>query len=598
MTIRKEVFLTPIGIFWIYQAAAILVIMIFRFLFPGEAAPLAHFAFSWRLTRGLLAYIDLFPALSFTAFVIPFGFQKKLADDGALGGAKINPFSSQFFDAIKKPVICTIMAAVIFGLLFSLVLPLVREREASLRYRGRLYGLAGGLAKENAELGRWEDTAQFLAVCERIWPNGPDVAKIKIESDIRNEQRLFAKPGALYERSDNAGAGPQPLSATEALALAEAALGEERFFDAHWLATLGGRLAGPGSAETALASRLAGRAWNGVNSLAPNINESRAFNIYRLKREGYDALLAQDWIRAYYIFYELSGLSPDDPDTVKYFAMSEDGVKQLAFFIDEVELTMGSILTGAVFSLPVGNSGGRLVMRVSSLSTSSDSAYGMGLELIAFDGGGRPVWSMAAPYAKFSPVAPDSSPLPSMAILFRALDRADKNISWEPSFLSELGAHSLEIPAGRSDAALALSVSWEDFLLLSGIHRGIKGLSVMELRNAADRLGDYGYQREVFEAELLRRFTEPLFFLPMAIFALIMGWRYRALRNPRYMGVPMLGILPLVFYGIEYFSLGWINNLGIYAVVSVGLTAAAIFFGTGILVLFILSLIMLAAQHS
>jgi lipopolysaccharide export LptBFGC system permease protein LptF len=144
---------------------------------------------------------------------------------------------------------------------------------------------------------------------------------------------------------------------------------------------------------------------------------------------------------------------------------------------------------------------------------------------------------------------------------------------------------------------LALSVSWDGFVLLSSINRGLMGLSPAELRLAAESLGNYGYQREVFEAELLRRFSEPLFFLPLAVFAIVIGWRYRALKRPRYMGIPMLGILPLVFNGAEYFSRGWINDLGIWAVVSVGFTTAAVFFGIGVFVLLVISLITLAAQH-
>jgi len=63
------------------------------------------------------------------------------------------------------------------------------------------------------------------------------------------------------------------------------------------------------------------------------------------------------------------------------------------------------------------------------------------------------------------------------------------------------------------------------------------------------------------------------------------------------MAVPMLGILPLVFNGAVHLCRGGINNLGIWAVVLIGFTGAAISFAIGILILVILSLIILAAQH-
>jgi lipopolysaccharide export LptBFGC system permease protein LptF len=145
---------------------------------------------------------------------------------------------------------------------------------------------------------------------------------------------------------------------------------------------------------------------------------------------------------------------------------------------------------------------------------------------------------------------------------------------------------------------LVLPVSWDNFLLLTNIRRGLSGLTLVDLRRAAENLGTYGHQGQVFEAELLRRFTEPLLLLPLGIAAIVAGWRFRALKRPRYMGIPMLLILPVVFTGVEHFVRHWVNNLGIWAVVSFGFTFAAVFFGIGVLVLLILSLIALAAQHS
>jgi hypothetical protein len=59
----------------------------------------------------------------------------------------------------------------------------------------------------------------------------------------------------------------------------------------------------------------------------------------------------------------------------------------------------------------------------------------------------------------------------------------------------------------------------------------------------------------------------------------------------------MLVILPAVFNGAVHFSRNWLNNLGIWAVVSLGFSTAAVFFAVGIVVLLVLSLITLAAAH-
>jgi len=587
--INKDSVFSPLGTFIIYVLASALAILGFRFIFPGEAAPLAYYFTSWRLIRSLLDFLGLFPALALSALIIPFGFK-------IIAREKFTPFSKNFLSSIRMSIITAIAAAAVYCALFFLVLPLARNYETNLRYQGRLYRLARERAEEFAGIYDWIDAAQFVAVCESIWPMGPEISKLKTRTEIETEIEWITpevNPDPKAETSYGSGE-PQPVDATEALALAETALAEERYFDAHWLATLGGRLARPGSIEESSATRLAGRAWSGVNSLAPNAIETKAYSIYKLKRDGYEALVAEEWIRSYYIFRELIELSPGDPDVSKYLALSENEVKTAAFFIDEIEMSLGTILTGAVFSFPLNR--GRLVMRISSLSTFPDSAYGIDVEILAFNSEGNPLWGIKAPYTKMLPLTsalldgiPDSPS--SVSVLMRALDRTDSSKHWEP----ESQGMGQSAPAG---VQMPLSISWDNFLLLSKVRRGLSGLSIADLRLASLNLGTYGYQRQVFEAELLRRFAEPLFLLPLGFFAIIIGWRFRALKRARYMGILMLGILPVVLNGVVHFCRGWLNNLGIWTVVSLGFTTAAICLGAGIMVLLVLSLILLAAQHS
>ena len=578
---KKISLFSPLGIFFIYTLAGGLAIMLFRFILPGEAAPLPHFSLSWRLIRGLLDYLALFPALALSALIIPFGFKVQPKET-------IDPFSPRFLQSLKMSIVTAIVAAALYGLLFSLALPLARDYEANLRFQGQVFRLAREQAQEHAFRGQWAEAAQFLAINERIWPGSYQIARLAGEVENRLEERRGAAE-PLFDTTaeiEPPSLVPRPPGVTEALSMADTALAEERFFDAHWLATLALRLARPDSPEAAAARRLASMAWNGVNSLQPSVQETRAFNIFRLKLEGYQALTAEEWIRAYYIFLELLELSPADPDAHRFFAMSEVGLRQVAFFIDEMDRSLGQIQTGAVFSLPLGL--GRLVARFRSLSVSSDSAYGMGVEILSFDRDGRLLWSMEAPYAKILPLALDRGP--GIAVLLRALDRLDQSQRWEPVTRS-FGQ------SAPDTAQISLSISWNDFVLLSNVRRGVPVLSVADLQTAAENLRPYGYKPEVFQVELIRRFAEPLLLLLMGILAITVGWRLRALGVPRFMGILMLGLMPAVFFTAVNFCRGWVNNLGILAVLSLGFTTAAFLFAAVAAVLFILLLILLAAQH-
>jgi hypothetical protein len=586
---------SPPAVFILYMAASGLAILAFRFIFPGEAVPIPYFARSWRIIRGLLDFLNLFPALTMSALVVPFGIAAAYEEE-------YSSFSPKFFQSIKGPVIIAISAAAVYGLLFFLVLPLVQDWEANTRSEGGLYRLARERAREHGKAGEWPEASRFIAVCERIWPDSPEMASLKNEAAIHLEEYRFEeedeRAAARAEAAeDNRGAGfsafpgeRQPIDAVEALSMGETAFGGERYYDAHWLATLAERIAKPGSPEAVDASRLASRAWNALQSLAPTARESRIYSVFRLKQSGYEAMISGDWIRAYYIFQELSDLSPEDPDVVKFFAQSQRGAQEIAFFIDEIELGMGESLTGAVFSLPAGkvNGGpGRGVLRFSGLSGFPDYAYGMGLEYMSFDGEGRPVSRLEAPYAKILPTRPGDRP--RTVILMRALDRYDRNLRRDPVWTGAAAA--------SAETRLLLDIGYEDFLLLSQVRRGIDKLRMGELFSAARTAGSGGYISEVFEAEMIYRLSIPLFFLPLAILSIVIGWRYRAKKRPRYLFIPMLPLLPPVFYGLVCLYRTVLNTLGVWAVISLGFSTALIICVAGLTVLFIISLIILAAQH-
>lgn len=596
-------FLSPPGIFILYIIACGLVLMGFRFIFPGEAAPVPYFSRSWRIIRGLLDFINLFPALVMSALVIPFG-------RAALAEEEYTSFSPRFFQIIKGPVITAICAAVVYGVLFFLALPLLRDQELNKRSEGNLYRLARERAHVHGQEGEWLEAARFIAICDRIWPNSPEMSGLKDQAAIHLEAYRFEedkdRAAARTEAAgDVRGAGVsvlpgqrQPVNVTEALVMGKAALAEERYFDAHWLATLAGRIAGPDSLEAADAARLAGLAWSAVQSLAPTARESRLYAAFRLKQSGYEAMVSGDWIRAYYIFQELLTLSPDDPDAANFFVKSEQGAREVAFFIEEMELAMGEVLTGAVFSLPVSGANGRPrrgVLRFSGLSGFSDYSYGIGLEYISFDGNARPVSRVEAPYAKILPIRPGDQP--QTAVLMQALDRHDRNHRWGPLWAADPVLPPLPEEAAPGETQLLLDISYEDFLLLSRTRRGLDNLQLGELFSAARHLGSAGYLPEVFEAEIVYRLSVPLFFLPLSILSIVIGWQFRAKRRPRYIFIPLLPLLPLVFNGLIRLCRNILNTTGIWAVISLGFSATLGIFIAVLALLFVLSLIFLAAQH-
>jgi len=592
MEIKKESLSAPPSISFAYFFGACVCILIYRVIFPGEYPPLPVFTRQWGLIRGVLTIIALFPALAFSALVIPFGIA---SDEKTFRG-----FSPHLFQRMMAPLITAICASGLYALLFFLALPVAQNYEANLRYKGDIYYLAKERAQVHKQAGEWSEAFQFISLCESIWENSPELAALQAEIDVYLEESLVndrhwasddTSARSLNSASVSALPGQgTPANASDAIALGETALKEGRLFDAHWLATLARRIAKEGSPEVTSAARLAANAWNQIETLQPTRAEQKAFAIYRLKLSGYEAMISGDWIRAYYIFQELLGLTPTDPDAEKFFKASEKGTKESAFFIDEMEISLGETLTNIIFSLPGNVNKQRSVMRVASFSAHPDYAYGTGIEFMVFDAATRMMLNLRAPYAKFLPITIDDKP--QVLVMMRSLDRHDRTKRWEPEWDGQnRTAYNPET------AQITLNISYETFLMLSEMRQRLPSLYINSLFTAAKMAGETGYIAEVFQAEILNRLGACLFFLPMAVIVIIVGWNFRARHHPRYLFALAIPVLPLVFNGLTFLYRTIFNTIGISLIVNFGFSAALTALIVILSVSFVLSLIALAAQH-
>jgi hypothetical protein len=610
---NKEKFSPPI-VFAAYMAASFIAICAFRYFFPGNDERLiGYFDFKWRLFNGIINFIGLYPCLAFSALVIPFGL-KEHTEGGYAGSTFVGNkgFSPQFLQYITLPVITASAAAALYGLLFFLALPLASNARSAILERGELYQTAKARAVACSADREWAEANQFIEICETIWPKSEEIEKLK--SDINSALTKYHL-SLLDEKTpqDEAGELPpvagNPVDSIEAMGLAEAAFNEGRYYDAHWLATLAGRLARRGSAEIPTAAALAARAWDMISSREPNAEEKERFSLFRMKRGAYEAMLEGDWITAFYTFQELLDLTPNDPDVENYFEASKKGLANVAFFIDELDLALGTVQKAVIFSLPVYNplsaglpetpaesrrDEGRLVLRFDSLTTLSNYSYAWVPEIAAVNGQEQLMYRVSADYGKIVPISvrdSEGQDIERTALLLRALDRTSKDKRWDPVWTEGAGGRNV------GNAQILLNCSYDDFLLLSRLKRGAGALQLGELLSAEQRAGDYGYAPEIFKAEFLNRLSEPVFFLPAAMLVLLLGWRYRARRQPRYVYVPMLGILPLVFNGVTAFYRSILNDLSIWLSLSFGFTAAIVYFTIGAAVCFIAALVLLASQH-
>ena len=132
---KKNQYISPLIVFFGYTAAAFACICLYRFIFPPLAytSILDSFRGSWSFIGGIITFIHLFPALAFSALVIPFGL-KEHSEGGYAGSTFVGKkgFSIVFLDYLSWPVITAAIAAVTYSLLFFLALPLAMNLRFSI----------------------------------------------------------------------------------------------------------------------------------------------------------------------------------------------------------------------------------------------------------------------------------------------------------------------------------------------------------------------------------------------------------------------------------------------------------------------------------
>lgn len=598
MPLSRKTFQSPAFAFVVYVLLGCLAIMLFRNFFPGEAAPLPIFDRAWPRVLGFQDVIALFPALAFSALVLPFG-AKLFQEERGKSGSPVEHFRRNFM----APIIVAICAASVYALLFFLALPALQGREEQMRFDGEAFRMARDNALARGEAGQWLEAAQLASIAESVWRDNPYLGALQAEARANLEAERFAvaqrpEPArlpALAPALENLPGHWEPLTTAEAMTLSRAAYDEGRMFDAHWFASVGQRLAPVGSPDAAVAAGLAARAWNQIESLRPTAAEARARELFELMRSGYNAMLEGDYISAFYIFQEHARLAPRNPDVENFLARSERGLAETAFFIDQMNARAGGTAVGPVLSLPVERDAwsGRAVIRLDSLSFTRNSAFAVGLEYMLFDHQARLVAHVRAPYAKFIPFTMGGPyARRQVHVLMQALDRNDPDRRWQPSVET-----FADQPAFHPNAPIVLDVSYETFLMLVQMQNDVSAMRLGDLREAAMLAEETGQVPQVFETELLRRLGSGLFFLPAAIAAIVAGWYFRARRFPRFIFIPAILVLPVVFNGIAHIIRVGLNIIGASLTLALGFPAALVVFSLILAAAFVCSLFLLAVQR-
>ena len=487
----------------------------------------------YKFQTGLLYFFNLLPAIFITGIMVGYswGFGKK----------KVNPthrFSEIFVVYLKNVLITSLICTSLCFIAAEVGIPLISYSRTNMEENSKNTAEYIGLAKKNLAIG---DYGAALFYANYVLDLSPDSAEaMELVRFIEENQYLQRQDKIAKEKSENTSIMTSKTASMTIPELMEKAVDcydSKDYFNAHYYASLVLEISKSRDGNLASAKQLASDAWNKLVEIDAFENDL-AGQVFHRKKEGYTALTAGDYSKAYYIFYELLEKYPLDYDIKNFYEISKELLSTRYFFIDEtLDKQQFEKFRNVFFTLPRLD-GGKDIISIKGI-TSIESTGGMiqylrGFSIVSYDKNEKWLMSSSVPYAKMC-----STPLENMSqelidyistisntrfvpyIFLKSVDRKSESIFLEPRF------EKSEDYKPEFTTTYVMPIPFEDFAMLCDVSHGPDTMSLISLYRFASIASDYGYSTEIYSQSLINRLSYPLLLLICFIFSSILAWNSR-----------------------------------------------------------------------
>jgi tetratricopeptide (TPR) repeat protein len=492
----------------------------------------------------------------------------------------------QFGRLVSSTLVAFLLLTAGYAVLSEVVYPRAARHVADLRSETTL--ARSYLAQADKALAA-KDAVTALDALKRYLVIDPG------NKEIRN-QALSLTQAAAQQANVRPAAPARPAidptdSAQALFDKAKAAYARKDWFAAHSYAQAAASL----DPRRTDALRLAAQAWDALGEVATNLDDRARAELYRQKRDAY-LLLASNPVAAYYRFSDLAVKYPQDVDIATYRAQARDDMARAVFFLDEarrLEPLPGT--RDILFFNPTAGNAREAVYIGKMVEQSDGAAYFFDVEAIHYDAEGRVTWHFTAPYGKRSA---DTVPAGSGAsgaapaqrtVLLHAVDRTNARV--ETRAIYTQGSR----PAGERDILL-LSPSLEELRALSSRPDTAVSAGIADLLRVRADLGAFGASRPALTIEMAMKMVMPFVFLVVSLFAVSLGWGFRARGGFPRLGMIVVPAVPVVLAVLTLLYVHAHRVITGFAVLALGLPTTLVVLGVLELALLAAALVTLAGQ--
>lgn len=532
-----------IGILSIFIGIGLIVSFVLAFVNSVPDAVPKSSVFVYKLMTSLQNFSKYIPGIAITGFVVSCSVHFGRNAEGST-----ERFSKAMMDRFKIVMIVSIAMA--FLLTFSSeVLGLVTaNKKTSIINRPKIVNDYINVGNKLFDNGYYERAMNYADAALKLSPNEKKAINLRDRADVEiNRARTSNIRFKLYESVEEAEKVDRVVIDAEQInevyqlyQKSLEAFEKEEWFNAHYYAELGIKLATPKDPNLEELKKLSTASWNNLTEYH-NLAKTEGQLIFERKFQGYLALVEKDDLKAYYIFRELYQSSREmqsDPDVVFYLQIAENRINERSFFVDETfELKSFESANDVYFSYEYAD-GSRDIIYFKGMttvaSTGNSIQYLRALTIMSVSRTGELFRTMTVPYAKVLPVSvktltPTTKQLMGIDdsidcvpyIMLKSVGRDSPEIHNEPLYTYQNGE------TANTPEYLLLSIPYDNFLLLEKSTSTPESMSLPSLIRLVRMAGDYGFCPEVYGQALMNRLYYPLWILVIFVLLACFGWNNR-----------------------------------------------------------------------
>jgi tetratricopeptide (TPR) repeat protein len=531
-----------LGMLSVFLGIAFVLCFVLGFVLPVTEGVPENGRFMFKFCTGMEYFLTFLPAVLFTGILVSFSVHFGHNAEGST-----TSFAPAMFTRYKNVMISSLICAFLLMLSNETIGMMLNHKKEKIVTRPKIIAQYIDSGKTLYNQGLYDRSLMYANAALRMDPNSKEarnlVSMIDIEMnrsyiqdlrfDLTNAEPVYSEDNSLKIDKE------QLLDAYKCLLKASSAYDSGQWFDAHYYAEMGIKLATSKDPNVQKLRQISADSWNNLTDLNKTA-KTQSEEIFEEKYRGFVALMEDDDLQAYYIFRYLNETYPElekDNDVQFYFKVAQDRVEQKYFFIDET------------FELKSFEDANDVYFSYRQLDGSTDIIYFKGLSYLKSAGSsvqylrdltilkiknGKWFRTMHVPYAKVMPVSVKSLNTTTKAmlgisddadfvpyILLKSVGRDDSDQEYTPLYTYADGETT------RVPEYMIYPMLYSDFLLLEKTASNPKTMPLSTLFALNSKASDYGFTSELFRHTLLNRLLYPLFILIVIMMIGVFSWSFR-----------------------------------------------------------------------